>query len=85
MNEDQDCRQMSDVTKMAVSIFEKVKQIKGAHPEIARRIDKLEIEIRERIVEIKKQIDRLEGKDKDLVTILVINGIHRTAEEVLVD
>jgi hypothetical protein len=74
-----------DVADMAASIFEKVRQIKAARPEVARRIDRLEREIRERLVEIRREIDRLDRRDRDLVTIMVIKGLERTAEEVLVD
>ncbi|MBI3098000.1 MAG: hypothetical protein HYY93_07115 [Planctomycetes bacterium] len=73
-----------EITEMAVSIFDRVKAIKRTHPEIARTIDTLEAEIRDRMVEIKKQITRFDEHDRDLVTVLVINGIHRTAEEVLI-
>jgi ribosomal protein L18E len=74
-----------DITQMAVSIFEKVKEIKKRNPAVARTIDQLEAEIRERLVEIQKQIGKLERRDRDLVKILVINGLHRTADEVLID
>lgn len=74
-----------DISRMAVSIFEKVKDIKKHNPDVARTIDRLEAEIRERLVEIHKQIGRLDRRDRDLVTVLVINGLHRTADEVLVD
>lgn len=74
-----------DISQMALSIFDKVKEIKNANPEIAKNIDKLETEIRDRIIAIKEQIQKLEKKDRDLVTILVINGLHRTADEVLIE
>jgi len=70
---------------MAVSIFERVREIKRGNPAIARSIDRLETEIRQRLEEIRKQISRLDKKDRDLVTILVINGLHRTADEVLIE
>lgn len=75
----------ADISEMAVSIFEKVKDIKKRNPEVARAIDRLETEIRDRIQQIQKQIRRLDRRDQDLVTVLVINGLHRTADEVLVD
>ncbi len=78
-------RRLDGVADMALSIFQRVSGIKHSNPETARKIDRAEKEIRDRLVEIKKQIDLLDKKDRDLVTILVINGIHRTADEVLVD
>ena len=69
---------------MAVSIFDKVRQIKSVNPGVSRRIDNMEKEIRERLEKIHKEIMKLDKRDQDLVTILVINGIHRSTEEVLV-
>ncbi len=74
-----------DVTGMVLSIFDKVREIKRVKPEIARKIDRCEKEIRDLMMEIRKQIDLLDKKDKELVAALVINGIHRTADEVLID
>jgi len=74
-----------DVSQIAISIFDKVREIKKANPEVSKAIDKLEAEIRERLVAIKKNIDKFNKKEKDLVTILVINGLHRTADEILID
>ncbi len=74
-----------DVTGMVLSIFDKVREIKRVKPDIARKIDRCEKEIRDLMVEIRKQIDLLDKKDKELVAALVINGIHRTADEVLID
>lgn len=70
---------------MAISIFSKVRDIKKTNPDVSRKIDRLEKEIRDRLVQIKGEISKLDGHDRDLVTILVINGLHRTADEVLVD
>lgn len=75
-----------DISQMAMSIFDKVRAIKRAHPAVSRSIDGAEREIRDKLAEIRAQIDRLEHKeDRDLVTVLVINGIHRTTDEVLVE
>jgi len=78
-------RAASDISQMAISIFEKVRSIKRHNPAIARTIDRLEAEIRDRLETIRKLIGKLDRRDRDLVTILVINGLHRTADEVLVD
>ncbi len=75
----------NDISDMALSIFDKVREIKRGNPSIARNIDKQEREIRVRLEAIRKQISKLDQLDRDLVTILVINGLHRTADEVLID
>lgn len=77
--------QSGQVSRIVLSIFDKVREIKSTHPHIAKTIDKNEKEIRRCLENIKHEITRLDKKDKDLVTILVINGLHRTADEVLID
>ncbi|HKS15684.1 MAG TPA: hypothetical protein VJU16_00065 [Planctomycetota bacterium] len=75
----------ADISYLAVSIFDKVKTIKSNHPGVARQIDRLETEIRERLDSIREQIAKLNRHDRELVTVLVINGLHRTADEVLIE
>ena len=74
-----------EIAKMALAIFDKVKDIKTDNPDVAKAIDDLEKEIKERLQGIRDQIERLDKTDRDLVTILVINGIHRSTDEILVD
>lgn len=74
----------TEIGQMALSIFGKVREIKRANPGISRKIDRMEAEIRERLEVIHGEIGKLDKRDRDLVTILVINGIHRSTEEVLV-
>lgn len=71
--------------KEVISIFDKVKSIKQANPEVSKKIDALEKDIRNKMYEIKEQIKKLNREDQDLVTIFVIQGIHRTADEVFID
>ena len=75
----------ADISYLAVSLFDKVKTIKSTHPGVARQIDRLEAEIRERLDSIREQIAKLNRHDRELVTVLVINGLHRTADEVLIE
>jgi hypothetical protein len=75
----------ADISYLAVSLFDKVRTIKSNHPGVAKRIDTLESEIRERLEAIREQIAKLSRQDRELVTVLVINGLHRTADEVLIE
>ncbi len=75
----------ADISSLASSLFEKVRDIKSTHPQVARKIDALELEIRERLEEIRRQIGKLGKPDQELVKVLVINGLYRTADEVLLD
>jgi hypothetical protein len=78
-------RPSHDLSAAAATVFDKVKRIKADNPELSRKIDRLEAEIRKKLVEIKELVAKLDTKDKDLVTVLIVNGVHRTADEVLID
>ena len=75
----------ADISYLAVSLFDKVKAIKISNPSVAKQIDRLEREVRERLELIRDQIAKLSPHDRELVTVLVINGLHRTADEVLIE
>jgi hypothetical protein len=75
----------NELSRMAISLFEKVRQIKKSYPHVSRNIDNHEKRIRGHIEAIKTEIAKLNKEDRNLVTIMVINGIQRTAEEVLID
>ena len=75
----------ADISHLAVSLFDKVRAIKANHQGVAKQIDRLEREIRERLESIRGQISKLNRQDRELVTVLVINGLHRTADEVLIE
>ena len=77
--------QEADISYLAVSLFDKVRTIKSNHPGVARQIDRLEREVRERLESIREQIVKLNRQERELVTVLVINGLHRTADEVLIE
>lgn len=74
-----------DITEVAKAFFERVREIKREHPEVARGIDGREKSIRECLTEIRRHIESLPEKhEQDLVAFLVIQGISKMAEEVLV-
>jgi hypothetical protein len=70
---------------MVTRIFDRVRQIKRAHPEHSRRVDALEGEIRDRLMQIKDTIDEFPHMERELITVLVINGIHKMCDEILID
>ncbi len=74
-----------DLSEAAASVFEKVKRIKAENPEVSRKIDRLEADIRKKIVDIKALVGQMAPGDRDFVTVLIVNGIHRTADEVLIE
>lgn len=70
---------------MVTRIFDRVRQIKRSHPELSRRVDTLESEIRDRLMAIKDTIDDFPRMERELITVLVINGIHKMCDEILID
>jgi len=70
---------------MVTKLFDRVRIIKHHHPELSRRIDGLETEIRDRLMSIKDTIDDFPPQERELITVLVINGIHRMCDEILID
>jgi hypothetical protein len=70
---------------MVTKLFDRVRIIKHQHPELSRRIDGLETEIRDRLMSIKDTIDEFPPVERELITVLVINGIHRMSDEILID
>jgi hypothetical protein len=70
---------------LVTAMFDRVRLIKRKHPDISRRIDGLENEIREKLMSIKDAIDEFPSMEKELVTVLVINGVHKMCDEILID
>ncbi|MDQ7780558.1 MAG: hypothetical protein RDV41_12755 [Planctomycetota bacterium] len=76
-------KRSDDISRMAGFIFKRVRQILREHPGVSRRIDELEVEVRERFRQISDAMKLLEEHDRQLVAALIINSITETAEEVL--
>lgn len=74
-----------DTRRLAQNIFDRVKEIKRRNPELAKKINAVEKDIRERMDQIRKEIKRFPKEDRDLVTIFVINGLQRTCEEIFLE
>ena len=77
-----------DVTEKAPNLaqvlFEKIQSIKKSHPEASQQIDDLEDEIRAAMIEMKGVVDGLPTeRDQKLVTVVLINAVHRSVEGIL--
>lgn len=70
---------------MVTRIFDRVKMIKLKHPESARKIDGQEARIRDCLMSIKDSLDEFPAADRELITVLVINGVHKMCDEILID
>ena len=70
---------------MVTRIFSRVRMIKLKHPESARRIDGHEARIRDCLMAIKDSLDEFPSADRELIKVLVINGVHKMCDEILID
>ena len=70
---------------IVTQVFDRVRQIKLKHPDQSRRIDVAERDIRDRLMRIKDTIDEFPRIEKELITVLVINGVHKMCDEILID
>ncbi|MCG3182276.1 MAG: hypothetical protein ICCCNLDF_00338 [Planctomycetes bacterium] len=70
---------------MVTKLFDRVRIIKRNHPELSRRVDAMEAEIRDRLMSIRDCIDEFPPMERELITVLVINGVHKMCDEILID
>ncbi|MCB9895303.1 MAG: hypothetical protein H6839_12700 [Planctomycetes bacterium] len=70
---------------MVTKLFDRVRIIKHHHPELSRKIDGHEATIRDRLMNIKDAIDEFPPMERELITVLVINGIHKMCDEILIE
>lgn len=69
---------------LAQILYEKIEAVKKSHPEVSRKIDDLEEEIRDSMKGMKAQIEALDSREaQKLLTVLLINDIHRSVEGIL--
>lgn len=70
---------------MVTRIFDRVRTIKMKHPELSRRVDAQETRIRDCLMAIKDCLDDFPAEERELITVLVINGVHKMCDEILID
>lgn len=70
---------------MVTRIFDRVRMIKLKHPEQARRVDSQEGRIRDALMAIKDTLDEFPSEERELITVLVINGVHKMCDEILIE
>lgn len=68
---------------MAEQIMSKSRKINEKHPAIGRKIQQSEAEIRKHLEKIKTYAMKLSAVERELVTILTINRLENTIEDVL--
>jgi len=71
-------------TQFVNRIYLRVREIKEQNPDIAAEIDMNEWFLKQHMKTIRSIINQLPEEDKELVTILVITGLHQMIDEQLV-
>ncbi len=71
---------------MVQSMMRKVREIKDQHPNLSERIDHLEGDLRRLMTDMLADLGVLkEERNQKLMTIYVINLIHKAIDEILAD
>ena len=79
-------RQRKGLTaQIALSLLKKVVEVEQRNPEVAASIEALKKQVLGRFKEIRKELNRLDERDRNLLTVPLINFIHDKADEVLVE
>ncbi|MDP7035956.1 MAG: hypothetical protein QF752_15835 [Planctomycetota bacterium] len=68
--------------RIVLSRTKEIQEVRDNHPDISEQIDAFEARMRERLAWIQEQIQTLPEEDRELVSTLVIHGIHRMTDEV---
>jgi adenylate kinase len=68
--------------RIVLSRTKEIQEVRENHPELSERIDVFEAQMRERLGWIHEQIRAMPAEDQELVSTLVIHGIHRMTDEV---
>ena len=71
--------------KLAEDFFKRIREIKNDNPETTRVIDKQERAIHRSLWSIREAIDLMAPQERELVRILVINGIYKASDEILLE
>jgi hypothetical protein len=69
--------------EIAERIMVKAKTIREKHPSIARRLAALEVEIRERLLKLKSETEKLPQQEAELIEILTISRMEKLIEDTL--
>ena len=81
MDIEQDVRD-GKTAKIVLSYQGELKKIQEEHPELRASVDSFASLVRERLLRLREQVDQFPDAERELVSFLVINGIHRMCDEV---
>ena len=71
--------------QIALSLLKKAVEVEQRNPEVAASIEAMKKQVLGRFKEMRKELNRLDERDRNLLTVPLINFIHDKADEVLVE
>ena len=71
--------------EIALSLISKVLDVQKQYPVMARKIDELQMSILDAMKAMRKEVEILSDRERDVYTVSIINFIHEKADETLLD
>ena len=71
--------------EIALSLINKVLEIQKNYPVMAKNVDEYQKTLVETMASIRKELDILSERERDIFTVSIINFIHEKTEETLLD
>ncbi|HNZ67094.1 MAG: hypothetical protein KBC30_04220 [Planctomycetes bacterium] len=69
--------------KIVLAHNEEIIEAREKYPQVAEKLDEFKVEIRKIVKQIHSEIqDIMEENNQELLSVLVINGIHRMTDEI---
>ena len=78
-------RRKGMTAEIALSLINKVIDIQKNYPVMEKNVGKLQKEIQDKMQEIRRELDVLNERERDIFTVSIINFIHEKAEEALLE
>ena len=71
--------------EIALSLVSKVIQVQKTYPDKAKKLDELQGQLLDTMREIRRELDSLAEREREILTVSVINFVHEKADETLLD
>ena len=71
--------------QIALSLLKKAAEAEARNPEVAGKLSELKKEILGKLQAVRSELDKLDDRDRHLLTVPLINFIHDKADDVLVE
>ncbi len=71
--------------KIALSLLNNIIEIQKRNPEVSKRVDKLQKDLTAKMEELRAELLGLDERDRELMTVTIINFVHEKADEIFLD